>query len=558
MSPDTLSSGTNGAAVNGNRPKLNLKVIAHAIALTAIDRASDVIGAFLLPKATNAIKGRIPSPSCPWLTAPLWTKKTVDGAILSGASRKAGAKYAIPKGLPTGTSRALAIENEPHEADGFSGTISEGYGKGEKTLLADETVVIKIDGKTQLSRMNYHVHDAERAGLHYDLVVPDVPPGTKEWELHIPRGEFKGRFAFRQTDKGTIIVPMKDRGVQLPKPDYNLKTAEWLSSINPAEHVIERKYDGSLANVSIDEASRAAFRSHRDGGETYYDRLPAIEFLRNKSPFFTLRRLDPGPQLAGTVLKGELVHTDGVARVSGILNSHPEKAAIVQAKRGAVDFYAWDVIKVHGKDVSKLPEWQRRELLESLIRKIRLYNKHWHVVERYTGKDPVEFYERVISDPRGLPYAEGIVVKPREDSVGGRWFKVKNRDFADLMVVSISPSPVGTKYSDSVGVMVVEDPVTGGRGEVGSFAITDAQRDWIWQHREELIGATAKISVMEISEKGAPRAGVFHGWHPDPRYGGIGSEMALSMYAETAAGLDPVEAQRTLYAMKSSAGWRRK
>lgn len=558
MNQNTSSSGTNGAAANGNRLKRALKIVGHALLLTAYDRAYDVFAALALPKATQAIKDRIPAPASPWMSAPLWTRKTIDGAILGGVSSKAGAKYAIPKGLPTGDSRSLAIENEPHEVDGFSGTIAEGYGKGEKTLLADEIVVIKIDGKTQLSRMNYHVHDAERAGLHYDLVVQDVPPGTKEWELHIPRGEFKGRYAFRQTDKGTIVVPMKDRGVQLPKPDYNLKTVEWLGSINPADHVIERKYDGSLANVSIDEASRAAFRSHRDGGETYYDRLRAIEFLANKSPFFTLRRLDPGPQLSGTVLKGELVHTDGVARVSGILNSHPEKAAIVQEKRGAVDFYAWDVVKLQGKDVSKLPEWQRRELLESLIRKIRLYNKHWHVVERYTGKDPVEFYDRVISDPRGLPFAEGIVVKPTEDPAGGRWFKIKNRDFTDLVVVSIQPSPIGTKYSNSVGVMVVEDPVSGGRGEVGSFAISDAERSWIWQHREELVGAVAKVSVQEMSVNGAPRAGVFHGWHPDPRYGGIGSEQALMMYAETTAGLDPHEAKRSLYAMKSAAGWRKK
>jgi hypothetical protein len=489
-------------------------------------------------------------------------KISVDGGVLGGVSRRAGAKYAIPKGLPAADKKSLAVENAPHEADGFDGEILEGYGKGRKELLADETVVVKIDGKTFFSRMNYHRHDADRAGVHYDLVVRDVPPGTPRWELNIPRGPFKGRFAFVTTDKGMIVTPMKDHGVVLPKPDYNLKTLDWLKALTPEQHagyVVERKYDGSLANAAIDKngaSTHAAFRSHRDGGETYYDKLPGLELIRNDSPFFTLRKLDPGPCLAGTIVRGELVHTDGVSRASGILNSHPDKAVQVQAKAGNVEFFAWDIVKHKGRDISQWPEMRRRELLEQVIREIRLYNKNWHIAERCSGA-PVEFYEHIISDPRGLPYSEGIVLKPIGEAAGGRWLKVKNRDCEDLIVVSVSDSLPGTKYHDSVAVMVVEDPRSGGRGEVGSFAISDAERQWIWDHREELVGAVAKVQVMAMTDFGRPRAGTFVGWHPDPRYGGIGSEMALQMYSESLAGMDKEESQRMLYRLKSSAGGRR-
>lgn len=68
-------------------------------------------------------------------------KRSIDGGVLDGVSRRAGAKYAIPKGLPSEGKKSLAIENAPHEADGFDGEILEGYGKGTKELLADETVV---------------------------------------------------------------------------------------------------------------------------------------------------------------------------------------------------------------------------------------------------------------------------------------------------------------------------------------------------------------------------------------------------------------------------------
>jgi len=231
------------------------KVIANAIALTAVDRLGDVLSLVVKLPITTRV-GRIPKPVSPWLGQTLFVKRSVDGGIRDGVSRRAGAKYAIPKGLPAERKKSLAIENEPHEADGFDGEITEGYGKGLKELLADETVVVRIDGRTFFSRMNYHRHDADRAGAHYDLVVRDVPPGTPKWELNIPRGPFKGRFAFVTTGKGMIVTPMKDQGVVLPKPDYNLKTLEWLRALTPeqcAGYVVERKYDGSYSTTAIAE-----------------------------------------------------------------------------------------------------------------------------------------------------------------------------------------------------------------------------------------------------------------------------------------------------------------
>lgn len=111
------------------------KVIAHAIALTAVDRLGDILSlAVKLPITTRI--GRNPKLASPWLGHTLFVKRSVDGGIRDGVSRRAGAKYAIPKGLPAAGKKSLAIENEPHEADGFDGEITEGYGKGLKELLA--------------------------------------------------------------------------------------------------------------------------------------------------------------------------------------------------------------------------------------------------------------------------------------------------------------------------------------------------------------------------------------------------------------------------------------
>jgi hypothetical protein len=63
---------------------------------------------------------------------------------------------------------------------------------------------------------------------------------------------------------------------------------------------------------------------------------------------------------------------------------------------------------------------------------------------------------------------------------------------------------------------VVVHPVTGAHSELGSLAVSDAERQWIWDHRTQLEGqGVAKFEAMEITGAGAGavRAGVFTGLH---------------------------------------------
>jgi DNA ligase-1 len=247
-------------------------------------------------------------------------------------------------------------------------------------------------------------------------------------------------------------------------------------------------------------------------------------------------------------LRGELHHPDGAARVGGILNALPEKSIRVQHERGPVEFYAWDIAKFKGRDVSQLPYGQRRELYEAVVAEIRLFNKHLHVVPAMPEDgDPEEFYHAIINDPRGLPYTEGVVVKYR-DAVD-EWFKVKANDTLDVRVTRCIE---GTgKFAGSLGAMVVEGP-TGIESEIGSFQLADDQRRWIWEHRKVLTGQTAEVRAMNVNESGAIRAGVFVRFHPSK------SEAGLLMYSEGLAGGDPEESRRTVFRVKSSSGWKRK
>jgi hypothetical protein len=542
--------------------------VVKALLLTLADQASTIATVFIGPLTKDLAVSLLPKTSSKWMFGSLFTEVAVDGAILSGViPPTAWAKYTLPKGLPKEGQRFLAIENPPHLADDYNGVIESGYGKGTKTLLISQVVPVKVGNKSFLGKMNLHFHEAEKAGPHYDIVVEGVPPDTQQWELNLPNGEFKGRYAFLKTEKGTLVVPMKDKGILIPKPRYNLKPLEFLEKVNEANknasgekpYIIEWKGDGSLAQASIGE-SRAIFRSHRESASSYYDKLPVLESLKNSSRMYIWRKLFPRPNQSGTILRGELIHPDGVSRVSGILNSLPIRAQQTQALRGPVEFYAWDITKLRGKDVSRLHYGARRAILERVIEEVRFFNPNWKIVRKAGPNESViEFYNSIINDVRGLPFSEGIVVKNALEN--DTWVKVKDKDLTDMVIIGFTRGEPGItgKYVNSLGSLTCKEVESGKIAVVGT-GFSDIERQWIYTNRKHLEGAVIKALVFSETDKSfrAPRftsEGSFVRFHPDSR---TGNEYGLSLYSEALAGMDKDLALSTKFALKSSRGWTRK
>jgi hypothetical protein len=452
--------------------------------------------------------------------------RTVDGAVLDGEAPGTWAKYAIPKGLPCEEGeRRMAIENQAHSVEEKSFVIKEGYGKGTKTLVYAGTATYKIDGESQFGRVAVHFHQADKAGPHYDLVCEGVPAGTERWELALHSGPFKGRYAFvdasgalsgGEYNEGRLVTRMRDRGVRLEKPNYRLKDRAWLETevrANPGRYNVTRKYDGALVNGAGREG-RLYLHSHREGGETYYDRFPQIEYLANDSRLLSCRLLFPRADFE-FLIQGEIVHPDGAARAGGLCNSHPEKAVAYQQEHGEADLYVWDCLSYHGKDISQLPHRERHVYAARLVEELRPYSDHIHLAEEMpAGGDPAVFSDRVISDRRGLPYSEGVVVKDMNDPTGCTFLKVKSSDLDDFELVQVLPGN-GGRFATSAGALKVRDPATGTTSKVGSFKVNDQTRQYIYDHRDELAGATVRIEVMEKNPSGTQRAGRFVDFHPD-------------------------------------------
>jgi hypothetical protein len=529
--------------------------IGYAVALTMRDHALEfllnalVVRPLQVHVATKYAPARYEGAER-LITARALTTRAVDGALLDGPVQSGYAKFALRKGLPGPNEKRLAVENEPHTVDDFDGEIEEGYGKGTKKLLWSGQAIVKVGDQRFAGKGNYHEHLAARAGKHYDFVVEGVAPGTDQFEVHIPNGPAKGRYAFVRPEGSKpsqiLVVRMKDQGLLRPKPSFNLKPEQFLEdldSANPGNYIAEWKADGSLANVVI-KNNRAIFRSHRETGATYYDRLPGLEDVANHRALLSNRLLFPGPNQDGTVLKGELFHPEGAARVGGILNSAPDKAIAFQDEHGPVTFYVWDIEKLRGKDISNLPYSQRRDIyVDDVVADIQRFNPNWKYAPG-VSRDFVSWYRHIIHDPRGLPFAEGVILKDGNSSSGEPWIKVKFRDTLDARVMDVVE---GTgKLQGKAGALLVEAE-GGRRGEVG-IAAPEPIKQWMWEHKDQLIGEWAEIDAQELT-KDSIRAGQFRRWHPSK------SEQSLLMYAEVGNPDDPMS---SVYAMKTKAGWKPK
>lgn len=64
------------------------------------------------------------------------------------------------------------------------------------------------------------------------------------------------------------------------------------------------------------------------------------------------------------------------------------------------------------------------------------------------------------------------------------------------------------KYEGTLGAFIVEDP-EGHRFHVGSFAITDIERDRLWRNSGDLLGRWVVVRYFELTDSNIPPSGVF-------------------------------------------------
>lgn len=262
----------------------------------------------------------------------------------------------------------------------------------------------------------------------------------------------------------------------------------------------EVKWDGFRLAVSADQAGVDVYtRGGADASSTF----PELEGIRDA---LSSRQ---------AVLDGELVALDGSGRPSFArlqrrwpMRRRPAAALLRQVP---VRFYAFDLIALDGRDLSDLPYWQRRELLDELGAAAP-ESTVFVVPPAWTGVDPHDVL--ATAEEHGL---EGVVVK-RVDSlyVPGRsraWIKKPIRRTCELVIVAWSEGD-GPGGGQQVGTLLL----AGHNADGQLVTVSEVGTGFSGVERRRLYRLLAEVPRSSSAASGAPVGG---GWRwVEPTYVG--------------------------------------
>lgn len=193
--------------------------------------------------------------------------------------------------------------------------------------------------------------------------------------------------------------------------------------------------------------------------------------------------------MEGTVLDGEIMASTFLS-TNSIMNSSPERAIEKQSSQGRLDFYAFDIIMLCGRDVRGMPYMERRKLLKDVV--ARLNNPNIKVVQAVQG-NLQKYFEKIVSEG-----GEGIVVKRTDAPYGQGWSKVK-KAFDVSCVISGFKEGKGKYSQGQIGSIALSVYEAGKLIEVGfASGFSDKLRKEISLNPKAFIGRVVDVFAQEM------------------------------------------------------------
>ncbi len=397
--------------------------------------------------------------------------------------------WAVPKGISADPSvKRLAVQTEDHPVKylDFEGNIPKGqYGAGEMIVWDTATYSQPPDKPEQdLSDMLEKQYKAGRIHLFFDgkkmkgeYSLVRTSKEKRHWLLIKVRDNFASeKKTFDETSvlSGKTIEDLKKNGsvkksatkkpVSKPKvskgskADFPAPFSPMLAKLSKTpfsdpDWVFEAKYDGYRCLV-FKEKDQVKLYS-RNGNllnEKFKDLVEAAATI-------------PGDFVADS----EIIVTDK----SGGGDFQKLQQYVKKGVKGTLRLVLFDLIFFEGKDLSKLPLNDRKEVLKALLSDV----KDPHI--KYS-KHIAEQGEKFLAASNDLGL-EGIIAKKKDsryvkNSRSSHWLKLKNIKEEDLVVVGVTPS---TAAGRSFGAVLLARPVDGDfeyAGKVGS-GFGDQQTD---------------------------------------------------------------------------------
>ena len=304
--------------------------------------------------------------------------------------------WAVPKGLPTTPGdKRLAVHTEPHplEYAEFSGWIPQGhYGAGE-SLIFDRGTIEKLEWKPDKVTVRLH---GRRVRGEYHLVKTN-----QGWLVFL-----SNKSASDQPDAPPQMQPMLATAAKEPFDD-----PKWR---------FEPKMDGirALATITTD-ATRLISRNGRDLTLHYPELANLAQYVN----------------AVNAVVDGEIVAADEQGRPSferlqqrmGLTNPRDIDR---MRKKIPVTFYAFDLLFLDGRDVTREPLEARRDALAGIVteadRMKLTLTLDTHGTQLFEAAKQLGF-EGVVAKRLGSTYQPGRRSK--------EWLKIKATNRIDCVII---------------------------------------------------------------------------------------------------------------------------
>ena len=192
---------------------------------------------------------------------------------------------------------------------------------------------------------------------------------------------------------------------------------------NHPDYIAEEKLDGERFKMHIfSDGNRFDSRTISKKTDRFTEKTGNVPHLAK----FVL------PELAGTVLDGEIKFGDDSMSTSTIMGCLPEEAIARQTEaKKWVSYYVFDIIRYKGKNIEHYPYHQRKGLLIEVYFKYLQVNHHF-VKPAVNHENKKRFCDEIFA--KG---GEGVILKnlnaPYTDKKG--WVKVKAVANFDVVVI---------------------------------------------------------------------------------------------------------------------------
>jgi bifunctional non-homologous end joining protein LigD len=482
--------------------------------------------------------------------------------------------WAVPKGPsmnPKDKRLAVQVEDHPVSYIHFEGTIPEGnYGAGTVEVW-DKGSFHAVDKKGNILSERDALKNLESGEIKFELkgeklnggfVLVQLKDGKrKNWLLIKHRDEYATEEALddtpvskirrsaespgRETLRGSSaqIASSKTKNTTKKKGevegDITISNKKYKEFIKPMfasstekpfdsnEWLYELKLDGYRAIAEVGKKFRLYSRNGLSFEEKYPPVVEALKKIKKKA-----------------VLDGEIVL---------LVDNKPDFQKLQHYdghREYPLVYYAFDILSLEGKDLTKLPLIERKKILKKFLSKNKVIRYSDHVEDNGT-----EFFEQVKAQQ-----IEGIVAKKKDSRYheGARskeWLKIKHQNTQEAIIAGYTSPRGGRKH---FGALILGEYNNGELkyiGHTGTGFNEQALKD-LWEEMQPLISKTSpfeervkvnqpvtwikpklvcEISYTEITKDQMRRHPVFLRLRPDKNADEVTADARAVVKKETGA-----------------------